>query len=126
MLQIAKQDSVTSGEYNQVCGFGSNDPALGRFLLLFPSAKPAHIPVRVGLPGRAKGAVEKTTIMYRGHDTAIFLLDYQLHGGDAVQLRSTLAPRESAAQVVALMPNGQGSAVAVRFLEEVPRWLLKA
>jgi hypothetical protein len=126
LLQIAKQESFVIGEYNPVSAFGSNDPALGRLLPLFPSAKPANIPVRVGLPGRAKGAVEKTTIMFRGHDTAIFLLDYPLHGGDAVQVRLTSGPRESAAQVVALMPNGQGSAVAVRFLEEVPKWLLKA
>ena len=126
MLQTGKQESGTSYEFNPASAFGQNDPALGRFLLLFPSAKPAHIPVRVGLPGRAKGAVEKTTIMYTGRDTAIFLLDYPLHGGDAVQLRSTAGPRESAAQVVAWMPNGQGTAVAVRFLEEVPKWLLKA
>jgi hypothetical protein len=126
LLQTGNQESVTSYEFKPISAFGSNDPALGRLLPLFPSAKPAHIPVRVGLPGRAKGAVERTTIMFRSHDTAIFLLDFQLHGGDAVQLRSTLGPRESAAQVVALMPNGQGSAVAVRFLEEVPKWLLKA
>ena len=126
MLQAGKQESGTSYEFNPISAFGSNDPALGRLLPLFPSAKPAHIPVRVGLPGRAKGAVEKTTIMYRGHDTAIFLLDYPLHGGDAVQMRSAAGPRESAAQVVALMPNGQSTAVAVRFLEEVPKWLLKA
>ena len=126
VLQMGKQESVTSYEFNPVSAFGSNDPALGRLLLLFPSARQAHIPVRVGLPGRSKGAVEKTTIMFRSHDTAIFLLDYPLHGGDAVQLRSVAGPRESAAQVVALMPNGQGSAVAVRFLEEVPKWLLKA
>lgn len=126
MLQTGEQESGTKFEYNPVSAFGSNDPALGRLLPLFPSAKPAHIPVRVGLPGRAKGAVEKTTIMFRSHDTAIFLLDYPLHGSDAVQLRSTAGPRESAAQVVALMPNGQGTAVAVRFLEDVPKWLLKA
>jgi hypothetical protein len=126
VLQTEKQESGAGYEFNSASAFGPNDPAFSRFLLLFPGAKPAHIPVRVGLPGRAKGAVKRTTVMYAGRDTAIFVLDYPVHGGDAVQLRSTAATRESAAQVVAWMPNGLGTTVAVRFLEEVPKWLIKA
>lgn len=126
MLQMEKQESITGREYNPTVSIGSNDPAMGRLLPLFPSAKPANIPVRVGLPVRAKGAVEKTTIMFRGHDTVIFLVDYPLYGGEAVQLRQSTGPREASATVVALMPNGRGAAVAVRFLEEIPRWLFRA
>lgn len=125
MLQTQKQEPITGREFNPAVTLGSNDPALGRLLPLFPTAKPAHIPIRVGLPTRAKGAVEKTTIMFRGHDTVIFLVDYPLYGGEAVQLRQSFGPREASARVVALMPNGKGAAVAVRFLEEIPRWIFK-
>ena len=126
MLQIIKQESVGNYNYNPTDLFGSGEPAFNRLLPLFPSAKPAKIPVRVGLPGRANGAFEKTTIMFRGHDTAIFSLNFPIFGGEALQLRAPSAPRETQAIVVALMPKGRGLAVAVRFLEEVPRWLLKA
>jgi len=126
VVQTQKQEPITYNNFNPPAAIGSSDPALGRLLPLFPSAKPAHIPVRVGLPSRAKGAVEKTTIMFRGHDTVIFLVDYPLYGGEAVQLRQSFGPREASATVVALMPNGKGAAVAVRFFEEIPKWIFKA
>ena|SRR5690348_10441366 len=113
-------------DFNSAGTLGSSDPALSRLLPLFPTARPAHIPVRVGLPSRAKGAVEKTIIMFRGHDTVMFLVDYPLYGGEAVQLRQSFGPREAPAKVVALMPNGKGAAVAVRFFEEIPKWIFKA
>jgi hypothetical protein len=125
LLQTVKQESLTSRDFNPAGTIGSSDPALGRLLPLFPSAKPANIPVRVGLPERARGAIEKTTIMFRGHDTVIFLMDYPLYGGDAVQLRQSAGPREASAKVVALMHNGRGAAVAVRFFDEIPKWIFK-
>jgi hypothetical protein len=126
VLQAEKVQSMTSGNFIPQAAIGSNDPAMGRLLPLFPSARPANIPVRVGLPTRAKGAVEKTTIMFRGHDTVIFSVDYPLYGGEAVQLRQSAGPREASAKVVALMPNERGAAVAVRFLDEIPKWIFKA
>jgi hypothetical protein len=126
VLTMEKQESVTNGNFNPAAAIGCSDPAMGRLLPLFPSAKPAHIPVRVGLPSRAKGAVEKTTIMYRGHDTVIFLVNNPLYGGEAVQLRQFAGTRETSATVVALMPNGRGAAVAVRFFEDIPKWIFKA
>ena len=126
MLQTVKPGTVGNYNYNPPDLPGSGEPALNRLLPLFPSAKPANIPVRVGLPGRAKGACEKTTIMFRGHDTAIFSLTFPIYGGEALQLRAPSTARDTQAIVVALMPNGQGLAVAVRFVDELPKWFLKA
>ncbi|HLY62598.1 MAG TPA: hypothetical protein VKV95_17790 [Terriglobia bacterium] len=126
MLQLEKQISTTNRDFIPPAAIGSNDPALGRLLPLFPSAKPANIPIRLGLPTRAKGAAEKTTIMFRGHDTVIFMVNYPLYGGEEVQLRQSAGPREASAKVVALMPNERGAAVAVRFFEEIPKWIFKA
>ena len=126
MGKAENSTAVASYECNQPGAFASNDSALGRLLPLFPNAQAARIPIHVALPKRARGATEKTVIIYRGHDTAIFLLDYPLLSGDTVQLRPHFGPRAAFAQVVALMPSGQGLAVAVRFIQEVPKWLLKA
>ena len=103
-----------------------SDPAFGRLLSLFPDAAPVHIPVRVALPVRAKGASEKTTIMFGAYDTAIFLVNFPLCGGEAVQVKPAVGPGEASAVVVALMPKGRGLAVAVRFHEGIPKWFARA
>jgi hypothetical protein len=126
LLETEKLEAVANHEFDSRSPLESNDAALGRFLALFPGAKPAHIPIRVGLTSKTDGASERTTIEYRGSDTAIFSLTFPLYGVDAVRLRPPGGQRDASAAVVALMPNGRGFAVAVRFLEEVPRWLSKA
>ncbi len=103
-----------------------SDPAIGRLLSLFPGATPLHIPVRVGLPVRAKGAVERTSIMFGANDTAILLVDYPLYGGELVQVRPAAGKGEASAVVIALMSKGHGLSVAVRFNQGVPKWFAKA
>ena len=120
-----KPATVGSDELNQPNAVASIDAAIVRLLTLFPAARPVLIPIHVGLPERSNGAGEEAVIVYRGSDTAIFLLDYPLLGSDMVKMRSTGGSRFVLARVVALMPAGRGSAVAVRFIEEVPKWLFK-
>jgi len=126
LLLTEKLKDFENGNLDPPISLESNDPAFGRLLSIFPNVKPARIPIRVGLPARAEGATERTTIMFRGHNTAIFSLNFPLHGGDTVRVRPSVASRDSAAKVIALMPIGPGCAVVVRFLEEVPKWLAKA
>ena len=126
MLLTEKQEVVTSRENDLGSLLGSNDPALSRLLLLFPSAKPVTIPILVGLPGRAKGRIENTTVMFRASETAIFSLNFPVCGGEALLLRSPGEAGAASAVVVALIPYGRGLAVAVRFHEGTPRWFLKA
>jgi len=126
LLRTEKPETVANREFDSRSPLEANDPALGRFLSLFPGAKPARIPIRVGLSPRGDGASERTTIEYWGNGTAIFSLTFPLYGVTAVRLRPSGGQREASAAVVALVPNGRGFAVAVRFLEEIPRWLLKA
>jgi hypothetical protein len=103
-----------------------NDQAFDRLLSLYPKAAPVRIPVRVGLPVRAKGAIEQTTIMFGADDTAMFLVNFPLCGGESVRVKPSLGRGEVSAVVVALMPKGRGSAVAVRFHEGVPKWFARA
>ncbi len=104
----------------------SNEPSLGRLLSLFPKAKPAQIPIQVGLVGRTYGSSERSTIMFRGGDVAIFPLTFPLYEIETVRLRPNGTQCDTSAKVVAIMPIGVCFAVAVRFIEGVPKWLLKA
>jgi hypothetical protein len=126
VLQMERQEFSTSSYYEPGIVPELSDPAFGRLLSLFPNAAPVHIPVRVGLPVRAKGASEKTTIMFGVNDTAIFMVDFPLCGGESVQLKPASGPGIASAVVVALMPKGRGLAVAVRFHDGIPKWFARA
>jgi hypothetical protein len=120
--QLERQEFSMSNYYEPAIAPELSDPAIGRLLSLFPSATPLHIPVRVGLPVRARGAVEKTAVMFGANDIAIFLVDYPLYGGESVHVRPAGGRSEASAVVVALIPKGKGLAVAVRFDQGVPKW----
>ena len=126
MLQMETQEFVMGRYYD--AGFlpEMSDPAFNRLLSLFPNATPVQIPIKVELPKRAKGASEKTTIMFGVKDTAIFIVNFPLYGGEAVRVRPSAGPGEATAVVVALMPKGKGQAVAVRFDEGAPKWFHRA
>ena len=126
MLQMERQEFSANTYFEPAIMPELSDPSISRLVSLFPNISPANIPVRVGLPSRAKGASEKTTIMFRVNDTAIFVVNYPLYGGEAIRVRPATGTGEAAAVVVALMPKGRRLAVAVRFHEGVPRWFGRA
>ena len=102
------------------------DTALSRLLSLFPDAQPARIPVRIQMPSRTKGARESTMVIYKTRDTAIFSLQSTVFGGESVLLQHPADPKVTPAVAIALIPNGPGWAVAARFLEGTPRWILSS
>jgi hypothetical protein len=102
------------------------DSGLSRLLTLFPKAETVNIHVRVGLPLRAKGAVEESTINMGFDDTAIFTVKYPLYCGEALRMKPSRGTGEFAAIVVAMVPRGEKTAVAVKFLRGVPKWFRTA
>lgn len=102
------------------------EPSLGRLLSLFPNAASLHVPVRVALPARAKGVSEKSTIQFGVSDTAIFNVNFPLNCGEAVRVKPSVGSGEAHAVVVAMLPKGRATTVAVRFLEGAPRWIHRA
>ena len=102
------------------------DPCLSRLLSLFPHVASLHVPVRVALPGRAKGASEKSMIQFGDNHTAILSVNYPLSCGEAVRVKPSAGSGESSAVVVAMIPKGQGTTVAVRFLDGAPKWISRA
>lgn len=126
MLQIEGQPFSTSKYFEPAITPELGDPGLGRLLSLFPNVASLHVPVRVALPDRAKGASEKSTIQFGVSDTAIFNVNYPLNCGEAVRVKPSVGSGEAPAVVVAMIPKGKGTTVAVRFLEGVPRWFARA
>ena len=99
--------------------------ALNRLLLLFPNAAPVNIPVSVRLPARARGASEKSTIVFGARNTVIFTANYPLNCGEEVHVRPAAGLAEASAVIVAIMPNARGAVVAARFRKEAPNWFHK-
>ena len=102
------------------------EPSVGRLLSLFPNVASLHVPVRVALPARARGMSERSTIQFGVSDTAIFNVNFPLTCGEAVRVKPSVGSGEAHAVVVAMLPKGRATTVAVRFLEGAPRWIHRA
>jgi hypothetical protein len=103
-----------------------SDPAIARLVSLFPNVSHLDIPIHVMLPLRAKGAIETTNILFGANDTAIFLTQFPLWGGEAVRVKPAAGVGEAPAVVVAVVPQRRGFAVAVRFHDAIPSWYASA
>ena len=125
MLHVEKEELITSRIYATSNSIDSKDSPLRRLISIFPGLKPANLPIHVGMPARANGVTESSRILFRGHDVAIMVVNFQLYGGESVLLRPLGGLLPTSAVVVAHIYNEPGLAVAVRFLEEVPTWFLK-
>jgi hypothetical protein len=126
VLQMEGPQFSTSKFFEPAITPELGDPGLGRLLSLFPNVASVHVPVRVALPARAKGASEKSTIQFGISDTAIFNVSYPLNCGEAIRVKPSVGSGEVPAVVVAMMPKAKGATVAVRFLDGVPRWFARA
>ena len=126
MLQVEGQQFTMSNYLEPAISPELGEPGLGRLLSLFPNVASLHVPVRVALPARAKGMSEKSTIQFGVSDTAIFNVNFPLNCGEAVRLKPSVGSGEVPAVVVAIMPKGSATTVAVRFLDGAPRWIHRA
>ena len=126
MLQVEGQQFSISNHFEPAISPELGDPGLGRLLSLFPNVASLHVPVRVALPARAKGVSEKSTIQFGVSDTAIFNVNFPLNCGESVRVKPSVGSGEVPAVVVAMIPKGRGTTVAVRFVEGTPRWFHKA
>jgi hypothetical protein len=93
--------------------------ALAQF---FPDAMPLHLAVRV----ETKAAeIEQTVIEFGTGDEIIFASALQLEFGDRLTISTSDKSLEAELEVVALQFQGGAAAVAARFLERVPNWIVK-
>ncbi len=125
MTQTEKQ-VLEPNIHDAVASPAAGDSAINRLLSLYPNAKPVRIPVRVQLPPRGKGARENTIIAFKKHDAVIILMKFPLCCGERILVDHPVEADATSAVTVAVVPNGIGWVVAARFIEGVPRWILRS
>jgi hypothetical protein len=89
---------------------------------LFPTAKPAYLPLRVR-PFGPDAHFEKTSAIFVAKDAVIFWSNRPHHIGESVLLRHFASPTENPATVVAVLYDEKRMAVAVRFVDGLPKWV---
>ena len=94
---------------------------LARF---FPAAIRVRIPVSVEkltMPG----AGEQTVIEYGTSQELLFAVDSNFNFEDRVRVKNADGSLDAEASVVAVQLGSEGCAVAVRFNQAVPNWIIK-
>lgn len=97
---------------------------LARF---FPGVMQIRIPVRVckGSSGTATYS-EETMIEFGTADEVLFVSDLPLDFEDVVRIRNADGSLEIMAKIVAMHLYHDKMAIAAKFLEDVPNWIIKA
>lgn len=97
---------------------------LARF---FPGVMQLHIPVRV-CKGRSDEATssEQTMIEFGTADEVLFVSGLPLDFEDIVRVRNADGSLDIKAKIVAMHLYDDKMAIAAKFLEDVPNWIVKA
>lgn len=97
---------------------------LARF---FPGAMQVRIPVRVckGRSGKATSS-EQTMIEFGTGDEVLFVSGLPLDFEDIVRVRNADGSLDIVAKVIAMHLYHDKMAIAAKFLEDVPNWIIKA
>lgn len=99
---------------------------VGRLAQFFPEATPVRIPVRVsGTDAQGRDFDEHTIIEFGTPSEVLFACTLPLEFDDRVRLENADASLSAEAAVVAVQYHNGHMAVAVRFLREIPNWIIK-
>lgn len=103
----------------------SEQSAVGRLVRFFPDASPVKIPVSVSIKGGGNRESEDTVIEFGTPREALFACRLPLEFADKVCLQNADRSFEAEAWVVALQYHNGQAAVAARFVQAPPRWVIK-
>jgi hypothetical protein len=97
---------------------------LARF---FPGVMQVRIPVRVckGRSGKATSS-EQTMIEFGTADEVLFVSGLPLDFEDIVRVRNADGSLDIVAKIIAMHLYHDKMAIAAKFVEEVPNWIIKA
>lgn len=102
----------------------SSTAKLARF---FPTATPVRIPVRLSrIEGAHENKCEHTVIEYGTSQEVLFASKLRLEFADLLQLQNSDGTLNAQACVVAVQYNAGHTAVAARFTQQVPNWIVKS
>jgi hypothetical protein len=131
---------------NQAAARALESDLVGRLAKFFPQATPVRIPIKLsrtpsshendngkpngdGKPtGHQSDSVffQDTVIEFETPDEALFTVDRPLEFADHVLVESNDGSFRAEASVVAVQYHPNRTAVAVRFLKQVPNWIAKS
>jgi hypothetical protein len=94
---------------------------------LFPAVSPMRIPVRVSTVVRngRRPLEEQAVIEFGTAHEVLFSSGLPLEFEDQIRLENSDGSLDTRANVVAVRYHGGRKAVAVRFVAEVPNWIIK-
>jgi hypothetical protein len=112
---------------------------VGRLAKFFPQATPVRIPIKLSRAGGnaqvgGSGAgnasndvfFQDTVIEFGTPREVLFMVDRPLEFADHVLVESTDGSLHAEGSVVAVQYHPERTAVAVRFLKNVPNWIVKS
>ena len=104
----------------------ARESSIAKLAKFFPDVTPVRIPIqltRVASEGNAFS--ESTVIEFGTPREVLFASSLPLEFADMLRLRNSDGTLNAEACVVALQYNGGRTAVAARFMQEVPNWIVK-
>jgi hypothetical protein len=106
--------------------WSAGENALGKLAQFFPEAAPVRIPVRVSAFNIAGGGLcEDTVIEFGTPREVLFTSTLPLEFADKLRLENKDGSLRAEVFVVALQYEHGKTAVAARFLRNVPNWIVK-
>jgi hypothetical protein len=111
---------------NAAAPISAADGFVARLALFFPEATPVRIPVTVtGGEISGLGLNEKTVIEFGTPTEVLFASSLPLEFADQVRIRTADGSLETDVFVVAVQYHAGRTAVAARFMNNVPNWIVK-
>jgi hypothetical protein len=93
----------------------------------FPEATPVRIPVQLTRVAGAGDAFSESTVIEFGTPREVlFASNLPLEFADRLRLRNSDGTLDAEACVVAVQYNAGRTAVAARFTQQVPNWIVKS
>ncbi len=99
---------------------------LGKLAQFFPEAAPVRIPVRISAFNVAGGGLSENTVIEFGTPREVlFSSNLPLEFADKLRLENSDGSLRADVFVVALQYQHGKTAVAARFMRDVPNWIVK-
>ncbi len=110
----------------QSVSWSSSENALGKLAQFFPEAAPVRIPVRISAFNVAGGGLSENTVIEFGTPREVlFSSNLPLEFADKLRLENSDGSLRADVFVVALQYQHGRTAVAARFMRDVPNWIVK-
>lgn len=104
----------------------SQESTIAKLAKFFPSATPVRIPVQLTRMAESTAFSESTVIEFGTPREVLFASALPLEFGDKLRVQNSDGTLDAEACVVAVQYNAGRTAVAARFVREVPNWIVKS